>query len=80
MKNVEVGVVLRHSFDVSLLVESASVLNVIFSCLLFDDLVRCTHFKETSRGVVVTIKDSLDNSFNFWSLNQIENLKFNGNL
>jgi hypothetical protein len=80
LKDVEVTVVLRHSFDISFLVESVLFFLVILNGLLVDDLVRSTHFKEATRGVVVTVKDSLDDGFDLWRLDEIQDLQLYGDL
>lgn len=80
-EDVEVTVVLWPTFDVSLHVESVRGFYIdITGWGAVADLVRSTHFEEATTGIIITVVDSLDNSLDLWSLDQIEYLKFNGNL
>ena len=69
LENIKITVILWHPFNVSFLVEPTSVFYIIIRSLLIDDLIRCAHLKEASRGIIVTIQNSFDYSLNFWSLN-----------
>ena len=81
LEDVEVTVVLRPPFDVSLCVEPVGCFDVYLACgFTADDLIGSTHLKEASTCVVVTVIDSFDDSFYLWSLNEIKNLKFDCDL
>ena len=72
LKDGEVTIVLRHSLDVSFLVESVLFFLIVFNRLLVDDLVRCAHFEEAAGCIEVTVQDSLDDSFHFWRLDEVK--------
>lgn len=80
LKDVEITIVLWHSFDVSFLVKSVLFFLIVFYRLLIDYLERRTHLEETSRRIVVTVKDSLDDGFNFWRLNEVKHLQLDCDL
>jgi hypothetical protein len=68
LKDIKVAVVLRLAFNVSLLVESQLLFNVVLRSLVEHYLVRGAHLKEAAAGVVVTAPDTFDNCLYFWSL------------
>ena len=45
-----------------------------------EDLVWCTHLKETSTGVEVRVEDSLNDGLDLWCLDKIQDLELDGNL
>lgn len=80
LENVEVTVVLRFAFDVPLLVDSVYCLDIVLFTRVQQDLVRGAHLEEAATCLVLTVQDSHDDGFNFWSLNQIQELKLDGDL
>ena len=81
LENVKVRKVLGLSIYVSFLVESVLTFNVLVTRGWFlDDLESSAHFEKGSTGVIVTVPDSLDDSLNFWSLDEVKNLELNSNL
>mmetsp|Transcript_17619 Transcript_17619/g.27254 ORF Transcript_17619/g.27254 Transcript_17619/m.27254 type:complete len:230 (-) Transcript_17619:1449-2138(-) len=81
LEDMEVGVVLRLSFDVTGLVEPVLNFDVdVTRRGLVQNLVGCAHLKEASAGVVVTVPNSFDDSLHFRSLDKIEHFKFDSDL
>ena len=76
LEDIEVAIVLRPPFNISLGIEPIRSLNVyLTSRLAAENLVWRAHFEKASTGVVVTVIDSFDNSFYFWCLNEVKDLK-----
>lgn len=80
LKDMKVTVILGHSFNVTLFVESVLFFNVVFNCLLADDLVCSAHLEEASTSVIFRIPNTFNYCLDLWCLDEIQHFKLNSNL